>query len=79
MAMLPQAQRSLSNFTRALVEFIKIGLTPGYDLDGYARRFGVAVPAPQLALEDPAWRASHAAKRETPVGVERLFVAGEVA
>lgn len=78
-AMLPQAQRSLSNFARALVEFMKIGLTPGYDLDGYARRFGVTAPAPQLALEDAAWRASHEAKRVGPVKVERLVVAGEAA
>jgi hypothetical protein len=78
-ATLPQAERTLGNFARALVAFMRVGLTPGYDLDAYARRNGIAAAAPRLAIEDAGWRASHAAERTLPNGVASLAAAGGAA
>jgi len=59
-AALPYAQRTIANRARAMGNFIKVPVTPGYDLDGLDRRLAIPVPpTPRFSMEDPRWRAEH--------------------
>ncbi len=57
----PDAQRTVGNTLRALVDFARIGLTPAYDLAAFEVAQQHPVPArPALAIDAPVWRAEHA-------------------
>lgn len=60
-AALPEARRSLGNTLRAAWDFLRIGVTPAYDLERFARAQQHPVVAhPRLALDAERWRDEHA-------------------
>lgn len=61
-ALLPEARRSLGNTLGAIGEFMKIGMTPGYNLDRFDRMQQHPCPIPaRLAVDDPDWKATRMA------------------
>ena len=66
-AAMPFAEQSLGRRLRAMVDFMRVPLMPGYDLDRYARRQGFPVPAgARLAIDDATWRAEREAQARQP-------------
>jgi len=62
-AALPKARMTLKNKLRALADFIKIGFTPGYDLDRYEREQEHPLPTyPVLATDSEVWGNEHGLK-----------------
>lgn len=58
-ALLPEARRSLGNTLGAIGEFMKIGMTPGYNLDRFDRLQQHPRPSrARLAIDDPDWTAT---------------------
>ncbi len=58
----PEARRTLANRLGALGAFMRIGLTPAYDLDRFEReRQHPSVADPELVLDSQVWRAEHGA------------------
>lgn len=56
----PEARRTLSNHTAAIVRFLRTPLSPGYDLDRFDGEQGFPLPSsPKLAVDDQRWRAEH--------------------
>ena len=63
-AALPQALPTLANRARALANFMRVPLTPGYNLGRTDRQqWQPAPPSPQLAMEDARWKAEHPASK----------------
>ena len=59
-AALPEARRTLGNGLRALGDFMRIGLTPAYNLGRYEREQQHPFPVhPQLAANSSIWREEH--------------------
>jgi uncharacterized protein YbjT (DUF2867 family) len=55
----PEAHRTFANTMRAVGEFMKIGMTPGYNLDRFDRMQQHPAPSPSvLAADDPDWKAT---------------------
>lgn len=62
-AALPEARRSAGSDLRAVADFMRTPLSPGYNLDRFDRKLGFPVPArPRLALDDERWRAERGAQ-----------------
>lgn len=60
---LPEARRSLGATARAVADFMRTPLAPGYDLDRYERDHGLTPPnGARLALQDSNWRSKRAAE-----------------
>ena len=56
-AALPEARRTPGNKLRAILDFLRIGLTPAWDLDRFVRMQQHPLPPlPRLAIDDVAWR-----------------------
>jgi hypothetical protein len=59
-AALPGNQRTLRNTLRQLAQFLITPLSPGFDLDRYARELRIPMPSqPQFAPESKVWRLQH--------------------
>jgi uncharacterized protein YbjT (DUF2867 family) len=59
-AQLPIAQRTPANTARALAKFLRIGVTPRYNLDRFARQQQHPQPhAPSYVMDSPVWRHEH--------------------
>jgi hypothetical protein len=68
----PRNQQTLSNRVRELAQFMITPLSPGFNLDRYARELRRPIPSePQLAPEGKVWRREHGiadpAKSAAPV------------
>ena len=62
----PDARRSTSATIRAVFDFLRTPLMPGYDIDRYARTMRFPVPPkPSFAMDDPRWLAAHDGERES--------------
>ena len=62
----PEAQRRPGPFLRALFDFSRTPLSPGYDLSRLEKGCGAPVPsAPRFAMDDDAWRVAHGAPRRS--------------
>ena len=56
-AALPEAKRSVGADARAVVDFLRTPLAPGYDLDRYDRERSLSAPGDAAyAMDNPAWR-----------------------
>jgi NAD(P)H dehydrogenase (quinone) len=59
-AQLPLAQQTLSNKARALAKFLRIGVTPRYNLDRFARQQQHPTPQmPSYVMDSTVWRREH--------------------
>lgn len=59
-AALPEAKRTFGNGLRAVADFMRIGMTPAYNLDRFERdQFHPVPPAPRLAIDDERWQIEH--------------------
>lgn len=59
-ARLPKAQRTLVRRTRALLDFLRTPLSPGYNLAAYERREGFPrLEKPLFAMQNARWREEH--------------------
>lgn len=68
----PFAQPTLSNRLKAIWNFNRTPLHPGWNLDRFDRDRGFPTPsAPRLAIDDESWKASH-----LPVKLPRSAAAG---
>lgn len=57
----PDARRSVGADLRAVLDFLRTPLSPGYDLDRFDRDHGAAAtPDARFAMSNPAWRAERA-------------------
>jgi len=64
-ATLPKAQRDPANTLRAWGGFLRIGVTPAYNLDRYERQQGYPIPQhPQLAVDSETWGREHRMRPE---------------
>lgn len=62
-AALPKARMNMENKLRALVDFMRIGFTPGYDLDRYEQEQRYPLPTyPTLATDSEVWGNEHSVK-----------------
>jgi len=62
-AALPDARRGFGNCLRTFGDFMRIGMTPAYNLDRYAReQLHPIPPAPRLAMQDERWQIEHSAQ-----------------
>ncbi len=78
-AALPEARRTFGSGSRALADFLRTPMSPGYDLDRFEREQSYPVPpAPRLAADDEHWQIEHGPQRVQPPILERLD-AGEFA
>ena len=74
-AALPEARRTLSNGLRALGDFMRIGLTPAYNLGRYEREQQHPFPVhPQLAANSSIWREEHEMKQPSGRDLRELAV-----
>ncbi len=72
-AALPEARRTLGNKLRALGDFMRIGLTPAYNLHRYEREQHHPIPAhPELAAASSTWRKEHEMKRHSSSDLREL-------
>jgi uncharacterized protein YbjT (DUF2867 family) len=75
-AALPEARRTLGNGLRALGDFMRIGLTPAYNLGRYEREQQHPFPVhPQLAANSSLWREEHGMKQPSGRAARELAVA----
>ena len=59
----PDARRSLGATGKALADFLRTPLSPGYDLVRYRRQQAYPAPAlPRFAMQDSEWMSTHGAK-----------------
>lgn len=59
----PFARATFGNRARAIWNFLRTPVQPGWDLDAYDRGLGLPVPAePRLAVDDEGWKAAHLAE-----------------
>ena len=71
-AALPFARQTLANRLRAVVNFLRVPLHPGYDLDRLDRQQRHPEPRePRLSIDDERWRVEHA-------GVSNLLESAEI-
>lgn len=57
---LPNAQPTLANKWRVMRTFLKILVTPAYDIDAYVRAMQFPIPPrPHLAIDSAIWRQEH--------------------
>lgn len=62
----PACRRSARNTLKALGTFLRIGMTPAYDLDAYEQSQQHPMPATrELAVDSAWWRETHSAARAT--------------
>lgn len=53
----PEARRSLSASARAIADFMRTPMSPGYDLDRFDRERGIAAPVgARFAMQDETWK-----------------------
>ncbi|MGD0639610.1 MAG: NmrA family NAD(P)-binding protein [Roseiarcus sp.] len=58
----PEARRTFANKLGAVGQFLRIGLTPAYDLDRFERQQQhPSLSDPQLVLDSQVWRSEHGA------------------
>ena len=63
----PDAKRTTASRSRAILDFLRTPLAPGYDLDAYDRAHGAArPPGARLAMQDPNWVARRTAEAARP-------------
>ncbi len=66
-AALPGNPRTLRNTLRQLAQFLITPLSPGFNLDRYARELRIPMPSqPQFAPESEAWRRRHGLHAASP-------------
>lgn len=59
-AALPDSRRTFGNFLGVIGDFMRIGMTPAYDLARFEREQSHPMPpAPRLAIEDERWQIGH--------------------
>ncbi len=72
-AALPEARQTIGAKLRAVRDFMRIGLTPAYDLDRFERQQQHPLVAdPQLVLDSPVWRVEHGAAPSFNAAPEKL-------
>ncbi len=77
-AALPEAKRSVAADTKAVLDFLRTPMVPGYNLDQFDRKLGLDAPADAMsAMNNPAWRAERA--RLLRGEQENRFALGEAA
>lgn len=65
-AALPFARPTAANRAKAIWNFMRTPLMPGWNLDAHDRALGLPVPAaPGLAVDDEDWRSTHLAEGAT--------------
>ena len=56
-AAMPFAKRSFGNVAREMVNFMRVPLSPGYDLAGFEKRHFIPTPpSPRVAMDSSTWR-----------------------
>lgn len=77
-ARLPEARRSVGADLKALADFLRTPLSPGYDLDRFDRERGLArSPDALFAMENPDWRAERA--KPSAIANDRALLLGAAA
>ena len=60
-AALPEARRSFGSDLRAVIDFMRTPVSPGYDLDRFDRERNLVAPKDaRFAMQNPEWRAERA-------------------
>ena len=72
-AAMPFARVTFGRRLRAMADFMRVPLVPGYNLDHYDRQHGFpVVPDARLAIDNPTWRAEREAQARQTHGAARL-------
>ncbi len=72
-AALPEAKRTFGNGLRAFADFMRIGMTPAYNLDRFEReQFHPVPPTPRFAIDDERWQVDHGPQFTQRPVVQRL-------